>query len=92
MKMLTTNKVQPKPVVRLVQGPALTTNMEIATPRFVDHDPTGEKPRMARLMDGKIMTQANVQELLDNRPEVKAARMAAIKATKSKKRAAKKAK
>lgn len=86
MKMITTNASQPKSVVRLAQGPALTTSMKEAKPKYADNDPTTATPKAARLFRGQILTHANAQELLDNRPEVKAARMSALKATKAKKR------
>ena len=86
---VSTNTAQPKTASRPMRGPALTTAMKQAKYRYDGLDPMTDEPRQGRKADGQILTQANRQELLDNRPEVKAARMAALKEAKTKRKARK---
>ena len=87
--MLTTNTTQPKSANRPMRGPTLTSNMAKAKWRYDGLDPKREEPTPNRRVNGAILTQANRQDLLDNRPEVKAARIAALVEAKAKKKARK---
>jgi len=83
--MITTNALNVKAEAQKMRGPALTSNMPKAKYKYDGLDPMTDTPRPARLAEGAILTQANRQELLDSRPEVKAARIAALKAAKARK-------
>ena len=88
--MLTTNTTQPKVANRPMRGPTLTSNMAKAKYRYAGLDPMTDTPKPGRRVNGTtILTQANRQDLLDNRPEVKAARIAALTEAKAKKKARK---